>query len=92
MKTTDLETAREWQATAQKVYADAQKWLDFNPASADAKEYARRARRQVLEAAAQVSKLETGADADPLQILAVLEQVPGHRLSGLVNELQASAA
>jgi len=87
MKTTDLATAREWQATAQKVYADALKWLEFLP-SEDARILARRARRQLLEAAAQVSKLETGA-ADPLHILSVLEQVPEHRLSSLVNELAA---
>jgi len=90
MKTTDLETAREWQSTAQKVYADALKWLEFLP-SEDARMLARRARRQLLEAAAQVAKLE-GRDDDPLQILALLEQVPGHRLSRLVNELQATAA
>lgn len=90
MKTTDLETAREWQASAQKVYGDALKWLEFLP-SEDARILARRARRQLLEAAAQVAMLE-GKDADPLHILSVLEQVPEHRLCGLVNELQATAA
>nr|WP_278434359.1 hypothetical protein [Brucella anthropi] len=84
MEINDLENAREWQATAQKIYADILIWLEFLPGE-DARILARRARSQLLEAATQVSKLE--GSTDPLYALSVLGQVPEHRLlSHLLNK------
>lgn len=84
MEINDLENAREWQATAQKIYADILTWLEFLP-SEDARILARRARRQLMEAATQVAKLE--GNSVPLYVLDVLWQMPEHRLlSHLVDK------
>ena len=84
METTDLETAREWQATVQKIYADNLLWLEFWPGE-DMRILARRARYQLIKAAVQVSKLE--GNTDPVYALSVLYQVPEHhRLSQLLNK------